>query len=391
MLINRLLLIIWIVISGIFASLYGGNITYALFYTSLTIPVIAFLYTFYVFTRFKMYQSIYKRTVVKGEITQYVFRLSNEDVLPYQNIKVDFFDDKSTILGSNEVQDFSLIPGETQSLDTSICCNYRGEYYIGAKSVTITDFLYLFSVTYPVFSKLRVRVYPRIVSISNVKMITANMDSKRSYNRSSEEQETDIEVRKYISGDNRKRIHWKASAKKQELLTRKYISIPKIGVAIFMDLSRVREDDLTNVIVEDKIIESTIALVDYSLRKQIPCEVLFDQNGIQQVSVQNQVDFDGFYNQCVEIRFAAEKKVEGILEESRIEHNQSFQHIIITHNITEDLFKRVLKIVGNGNECGIIYIKEHLNSEMDYLVRLIIGAGVKVTIISHNDEIAEVL
>jgi len=61
MLRNRLILAAAILATGVFASFYGGNIPYALFYLTLSIPVISFLYTFYVFVRVKVYQFIDKK------------------------------------------------------------------------------------------------------------------------------------------------------------------------------------------------------------------------------------------------------------------------------------------------------------------------------------------
>lgn len=400
MLLNRIFLIILIIATGTLASFYGGNITYSLFYMSLAIPVISFFYTYYVYVRLKMYQEIDKRKIVKGEVTEYIFQLSNEDKLPYQNIKVDFYQDKSRILGSEEIIEYSLLPGETKYLETSICCNYRGEYYVGAKTVTITDFLYLFSITYPVLTKMKVLVLPRVITLSNINMISTNSDSKRDINYMQDaEKEADIEVRKYISGDNKKLIHWKVSAKKQELLTRKYITLPKTCVVLYMDLIRVNEDELTSVIVKDKIIEGTLAIANYCMRKHIPCKIHYDQNGLQTIVIQNQNDFDLFYHQCVELNFNTQNQITKIFEivetqglsYNRLFENKLSQHIFITHYITDDMYKIVLQIESLGNECGIIYINEQMTPATNYLVKIIREAGASVTIINHTEELEEVL
>ena len=88
---NRIILVAVIIAAAVFASFYGGNIPYALFYLTLCAPVISFLYTVYVFIRFKLYQDISERTLVKGEATDYSFRLSNEDFISYQQIQVQFY------------------------------------------------------------------------------------------------------------------------------------------------------------------------------------------------------------------------------------------------------------------------------------------------------------
>ncbi|BCN29414.1 DUF58 domain-containing protein [Anaeromicropila herbilytica] len=393
MLINRIILASLIVVAGIFASFYGGNIPYAFFYMTLIVPVLSFFYTFYVYIRLKMYQNIGKRTVVKGEVTDFNFQIANEDVIPYQNIKVGFYHDMSRILDSKEEKEYSLLLGEMNSLDTSICCNYMGEYYIGAKTVTITDFLYLFSITYTVLSKMKVWVLPRVVLLTNVKIISINPDSKKNVNRIGNE-EADIEVRKYISGDNKKHIHWKLSAKKRELYTRKYTSIPKMGITIFMDLSRVEEDELTNFIVKDKIMESTLAIANYCKDKGIPSMVQYEQTSIQCIPIITQQDFDSFYHNSIALRFHTNRSIDHIMSsalEQDIATKQIHQYIAITHYLSEGLYKECLNVINNGFECGIILINDMMDQESNYLVKLIMQAGVNMTIVNYNDEIAEVL
>lgn len=397
MTLNRIIVIGLIIITGTLASIYGGNISYALFYMALIIPAVAFLYTVYVYVRFKLYQSIGKRTVIKGEATEYVFQLSNEDFLAYENIKVNFYHDKSKIIGSDEEKEYSLLPGEKQSIETLICCNYRGEYYVGAETVTITDFLYLFTVTYPVFSKMKVTVLPRVVSLASLRMLSPDLDTKGRIKRLKEdEEEPDLEVRKYVNGDNKRRIHWKTSAKKQELLIRKYTSIPKTGVVVFMDLNAIKEDDLTKVIVEDKIIESGLAIADYCKRKKVSCSLYYDQSGIRNCKIQNQTDFDLLYRQCVDLRFASDKNVDDLVHNAEIMGDikpaaNIEKFIIITHFINEKLYKTMLKLLGYGSECSVLFIADRYNHETEHIMKLMTEAGVGLTIMNHKDEISDLL
>jgi hypothetical protein len=381
--------------TGIFATFYGGNITYALFYLSLITPVVCYLYTFYVYLRLKMYQNIGKRTVVKGEVTDFNFQIANEDVIPYQNVKVDFYHDKSRILDSDEEKEYRLLPGEIQSVDTSICCKYMGEYYIGAKTVTITDFLYLFTITYSVISKMKVWVLPRIVSLSNVKMISINPDSKRSahYLKNDEEQ-VDVEVRKYVPGDSKKMIHWKTSSKRQELYTRKSISIPKTGVILYMDLWKIEEDELSTVIIKDKIVESTLAIANYCVSRNIPCEIYYEQVGIKNELILNQYDLDDFYLGCPKFRFQAQKQIDEVIAES---YNQAMynascnQCIVVTHDISDRLYKVVPQLLSCQSDCGIIFINKEMSKETNYIIKLLIETGADVSIVNLNDEIEDVL
>ena len=174
---NRIICFLLIIGSGVFASFYGGNITYALFYLSLSLPITAFIYTLYVYKQFKIYQSLDSYLVVKGDWTNYAFIVANEDYVTFRNIKVNFIKDKSTIEATGQTTQYSLLPGERESLATRLKCNYRGEYAIGVDSIEVTDFLNLFTITYPIATKLNATVLPRVVQLEQMAIAPAQLDN----------------------------------------------------------------------------------------------------------------------------------------------------------------------------------------------------------------------
>ena len=70
---NATILIIVIICTGIFASNYGGTIPYALFYFSLLVPLMSFIYILIVLNFFRFHQEAAKKTFVKGETVDYFF------------------------------------------------------------------------------------------------------------------------------------------------------------------------------------------------------------------------------------------------------------------------------------------------------------------------------
>ena len=178
MIITRVLSILFIIGSGIFASYFGGNISYALFYLAIFLPIISFLYTLYVYARFKIFQSMDNSIVVKGDWNNYSFIIANEDYIAFRNVKVNFLHSQSTIRKTEESMEYSLLPSDKERMETKLRCNYRGEYAVGVDSIQVTDFLYLFSITYPITSKLKVLVLPRIVSLEQLGIAPSLIDSK---------------------------------------------------------------------------------------------------------------------------------------------------------------------------------------------------------------------
>lgn len=392
MLITRLLSILFIIGSGIFASYFGGNISYALFYLSIFIPIISFLYTVYVYIRFKIYQSMDNYVVVKGDWNNYSFVIANEDYIAYRNVKVNFLHSKSTIKKTEKSMEYSLLPSDKEKMETKLRCNYRGEYEVGVESIQVTDFLYLFSINYPITSKLKVLVLPRVLSLEQLGIAPSLVDSKNPIRYSNSiEEELDTEIRRYNSGDNKKRIHWKASAKTKELLSRKYHQKPKAELVIFMDLSKIIEDDLNVVIAEDKIIESVIAISNYYASRGTRSHIIYDMDGIREMAIYRKIDFNAFYKACVNIKFNAKTAVSELVERRLHRGDDGVFYVIVTSRLTNDLYLKSLKVLSGGNRLCILFISSHVSETTKRLIEDIRKIGADIYQIMPMDEIDDVL
>jgi hypothetical protein len=390
--INRIIFAAAIIGSSIFASYFGGNISYALFYLTIFIPIVAFLYTLYVYFRFKIYQNMDVYLVVKGDWTVYSFVIANEDYITFRNVKVNFLADKSTIEAAHQIAEYSLLPNESERLETRIKCNYRGEYYVGVDSIEVTDFLYLFHITYPITSKLKVIVLPRVVPLEQLGFAPPQSDVKnplRSGNTA--EEELDTEMRKYYPGDSRKRIHWKASARMRELITRKYQHIPKAEIALFMDLMEIKEDELKVVIAEDKIIESVLAISNFYAERGTASQIIYEMDGKKVADIRSMEDFNAFYKTCVHIRFNSQLPVSDLLAERLLRGEEGLFCVVATHSLTKELYLVAMQAISSGNHIGIIFVSDDVSEKTKETKEGMKASGIPVYQIMSEDEIVDIL
>ncbi len=389
---NRLIFAVTILGSSIFASYYGGNISYALFYLSIFIPMVAFLYTLYVYFRFKIYQKMDAYLVVKGDWTTYSFVIANEDYITFRNVKVNFLSDRSTIEAAHQIAEYSLLPNESERLETRIKCNYRGEYYVGVDSIEVTDFLYLFNITYPITSKLKVIVLPRVVSLERLGIAPPQMDVKNPMRAGNmAEEELDTEMRKYNPGDSRKRIHWKASARMQELISRKYQHIPKAEIMLFMDLMKIKEDELKVVKAEDKIIESVLAISNYYALRGSSSQIIYEMDGKQLIEINTKEDFNVFYKACVRTRFDSQVPASELLRERLLRKEEGMFCVVATHSLTKELYLAAMQAISGSNHICILLISDDVSDETKDLMDGMKVSGIEIHQIMSEDEIADVL
>jgi hypothetical protein len=330
--------------------------------------------------------------VVKGDWNNYSFIIANEDIIAFRNVKVKFLHDKSTIKKTEGSMEYSLLPNDKERMETKLRCNYRGEYSVGVDSIQVTDFLYLFSITYPITSKLKVLVYPRVVSLEQLGIAPSLIDSKNPVRFSNTvDEELDTEIRRYNPGDNKKRIHWKASAKANELLSRKYHQKPKAEVELFMDLSKISDDDLNVVIAEDKIIESILAIGKYYSTRETPSHIIYDMEGIQQMSIHNKHDFNAFYKACVKIKFKAKTSVGDLVARRLQRGDDGIFYVIATTRLSKELYLSSLQALSGGNHLCILFVSNDFSEDTKRLTDDMKKAGADIYQIMPKDEISDIL
>lgn len=127
-------------------SFYGGTVSYGLFFALTLLPLLSFFYIVCVWFRYKVYQEIGSRNIVSGQSVPYYFVLQNEDKFAFAAIGISFFSDFSYIEELPDKTEYELLPGEKYKYETSFVCRYRGEYEVGIREVTISDFLRLFCI-----------------------------------------------------------------------------------------------------------------------------------------------------------------------------------------------------------------------------------------------------
>lgn len=377
MLRNRLIYLGILILTIVYASFYGGNVAYAMLYLVILVPVISFIYTFYVYSRFKIYQDIPVREVTKGEAIPYTFVIENSDIFSFVRVKVDFIDEMASIADSDKLREHCMLPDTNRSYDTTMVCKYRGTYYVGAKSLEVTDFFYLFTIRYKLPTMTKFTIYPRVLKLDRLKSGIDAVDTKNIINRISSDGQVDNDLRKYVAGDNRKLIHWKNSAKKRELLTRKYVDNEMLETVLILDNTH-RAEDEAGIIEEDKIIEASLAIAYNYFTHSIPVRVISD--GVD-ILVEDSTTFNSFIKLCADLKFNGHMDIKEEIE-SMNNGNTTKNYLVITSMLEDKLVYTLRNAISLGNVANVVYIE---SNETDYTP----VEGVYIIKIDHNKEVKE--
>ena len=357
-----ILLYLW-VLSLAAISYYGGAVSYGIFWGITFIPVISLLYLIFVYFNLRILQQIENRNMICGQPMPYFFVLQNESFCVFASISVNLFSSFSSVEDLPGDTEYELLPGDKYAFETKLTCKYRGEYEVGVKEIIMTDFFRLFRISYRIPSSIKALVLPKITRVSNLKSIDslAALPQRTSLR---DRTEPDIVVRDYVTGDSLKQIHWKATARTQELKARNLTGEEKQGISLLWDTRRYSKEPKDYLPIEDKILETALAISIFLAEKNIPFSAYFSQRDITSAHLEGLGDFDGFYRQVSEIQFDQEENFQQTLLEMT-ENGTLFESKVIfcvLHQLNEDILKLAERLERAGS-LVVLYVITDENIE----------------------------
>ena len=359
---NWILLDLW-VLSLAAISYYGGAVSYGIFWGITFIPVISLIYLIFVYFNLRILQQIESRNMICGQPMPYFFVLQNDSFCVFASISVNLFSSFSSVEDLPGDTEYELLPGDKYAFETKLTCKYRGEYEVGVKEIIMTDFFRLFRISYRIPGTIKALVLPKITRVSNLKSIDslAALPQRTSLR---ERTEPDIVVRDYTTGDSLKQIHWKATAREQKLKVRNLTGEEKQGISLLWDTRRYSKEPMAYLPIEDKILETVLAISIFLAEKNIPFSAYFGQRGISSAHLEGLEDFDGFYRQVSEIQFDQEEHFQQTLLEIT-ESGTLFESKVIfcvLHQLNEDILKLAEQLERAGS-LVVLYVITDENIE----------------------------
>lgn len=352
--IRRSIYIALFILSLVFISLRGGNLPYMLFFMMAANTLLSILYIIYVFFTLKIYQDIPERRITKYESIPYRLKLYNEGMIAYSSVKLHFMEQLSYVKGAHGLECSGLEPGKRIDADIELWCKYSGTYYVGVDTIEIMDYFQIFRIRFNMPQKMKVTVKPRIIELDNVAFITETEECHNSAATGKNEYLTDNEVRKYMSGDNRRLIHWKNSAKRQELMVRKPMAEEITEYIVFMD-GRVGDMNFEDrIMLCDKLREAVIAMVYYIFCREYGVLAILD--GEYEKEIFSKRDFNEFYKKMTDYSFDSKKEIEETLScmDRRLREDIPF---MVISSRPEQLQGNTLEEIKNNRSLHIIDVK----------------------------------
>ncbi|MDR2932970.1 MAG: DUF58 domain-containing protein [Oscillospiraceae bacterium] len=253
------------------------NVSFTIFYclvflflSSLTSALTARLFI-------RVEQDVERGTALRDEEIAFSATLRNKGILYYPRVRLNYRNAALVTYGGNETSVMALRPRGAVKRSRMVRFPYRGYYDIGVESISVTDFLGLFTVTIPVTATTPVCVYPLYDDSLDVPIQPDAADGAARSDFSGDAYTDIADVRQYMPSDTLRNIHWKLSAKRGELIVKDYEARERSRAVVLLDTMRLPLNGRERALFEDRMVSRAASVIYFCSRNNLPAALIWGE------------------------------------------------------------------------------------------------------------------
>ncbi len=314
-------------------------------YILLLIPIVSLAVLYFTYAHLRIVSSVNKRMIVKGDKVDYTITLQNRSPFVYCPLELKLTGDR-ILFKKQYVPSLSILyPMSSKEIIIPLECRYRGNYHIGVASITFRDFFNLFKIKYKKIETHQILVYPNVKDLKYLPIknrIVEDTNIVKGYFNEEHDQFKDI--RSYEYGDSINRIHWKLSAKYNEMMVKAYQVAVNNASLLFLDITEHHYFYEINIALEDKIIETAVHMIHYMLKRNMSCKLMYYHLSSVALEGHQFSDFERFYQALAPVQFGHSMDfglyISKMMDQLQIRDELDSYHnlMIITSHITKELY-----------------------------------------------------
>lgn len=163
-----------------------------------------------------------------------------------------------------------LQPGEEQTIKYLLRPVKRGEYKFGSLNLYVKTFFNLVERRYQKSQNFEARVYPSVLQMRKYELqvfTTSNLyQGVKKVRKLGNNQEFE-QIKPYVIGDDFRKVNWKATSRKGELMVNQYQDEKSQSIYSVVDKSRVMKMPFSDMTLLDYAINSSLVISNIALRK----------------------------------------------------------------------------------------------------------------------------
>lgn len=359
---KRLIGVIAAMIALLGAALATGNRIYYNFFFLLML-MIAFSLASVIWMLLSVRVSVrgVRPKVLRGERLMLLLSVQHRCLLPAGRVRVLMNVPGNTAAPQEIAVDAP--PFVKKNYRSVVRCPHRGNYEVGVTRIAVGDIFSLFEFSRKLQKKpLRVEVYPRAAEVLCMRLKPSDFGPEfRS--SATEDNASPSDIRAWQDGDELKKVHWKLSLRKQELMVRTFEESARPDTLIIPDLSEITALSDQKLTIEDCICEAALSAAKAQLEEGFPVRMPLISRRPQEISEKTVVGVGGMTDALMRINFDSPYPYEQVLALMMQRMQRTGGCILITAKLSSQTVDMALRMQRSGVQVKLIWITDARRSD----------------------------
>ena len=341
----------------------------ALLFSMLVIGLLTALFT--LFTLSVMSHSP-RSKVVRGENIAIRLQVRRRTILPVSEIVLHISSPMDD--GPSGRLPIHLRPLSTREYRYALACPHRGQYTVGPSRVDVSDIFGLFLFSRAINGgETQLDVLPKVYTMQPM-VLEAGDTGPMMRVQVSEDAASPSGVRAYQDGDVLKKVHWKLTMRKRELMVRTYEESARPDTLILLDVSPVNAIRSLALAIEDALCEIALSMAMAQLKADHPVRMpLMTAKPVEPTGTHSN-DFPKFMDAVSKLVFNGTYPYEQVLALAMRRTQRTGGAILVTSKLSATIADIALKMHRFGMRVQFIWITESSHSEaLELLTRMKLG------------------
>ena len=339
----------------------GGRIYYLLFYTMLLLLLLSLASVLWVLFTAQIEMRGVKPRVERGEALMTIFTVRHASLLPVSSLRIRL-NVPSAFSASQEIS-VSTPPFKTRTFRYMVRCPHRGSYEVGVTRLRAKDLFGLFSISKKSGLRLlRVDVYPKSYDVPFMEL-KAGDTGPELRSRATEDASSPSDVRKWQEGDVLKKVHWKLTMRRRELMVRTFEESSRPDTLIVPDLAEISALPDQALSIEDCVCEVCLSQARAQLEEGYPVRMPLLSARPGEVAGQFPQDFTMFAEALMRVKFDSPYPYEQVQLQMLRRSTRTGGCVLVTPRLTTRVADMALKIARSGVRVRLVWVTDSRNSQ----------------------------
>ena len=358
----------------------GGTIYYLLFWMLIAMLLVALESTLSTLLTIKVETASQRAQAVRGETVSIRMNIRRGSILPVGHVELEVSSPAENRAAGHIA--VNLPPLRTREYRYAMNCPHRGHYQLGVTRVSVTDVFGLFTFS----RKLKqgnatVSVSPKTETVLHM-AIEPGDSGPQGQVRISEDMSSPSDVRPWQEGDHPKKVHWKLTMRKRELMVRTYEESAKPDTLVLMDVSPVNASPSQVLTIEDTMCDAAASAVLAQLTAGYPVRMPLSSQHPQEIAGQLPAEISRFLAALTDLEFDSPYSFEQVLllETRRIQRTGGV--ILVTARLNSVIADYAVRMRRLGVRVQLSWVAESVTPENMALKALMEQSGIPVRQVS---------